>query len=432
MSKFQTVRGMRDFLPADAEKLRYVEAIVKEISKLYGFEEVITPIVEQYDLLAAKSGEEIKARMYAFKDLGGRKVALRPEFTASIARLVATTLRNEPKPLKLFSCGTLYRYDEPQFGRYREFWQSNFELIGSGKPEADVEIISLTNHLMQKIGFNEYWLKIGHVGILRGALAEEGVEDERQNVIMQLLDAKRWNKALDVAKEFGVSEKGTTALKEVFKAKGKDASKVLAMIKKSVKTYESSVAAAENLEQIIYLCKESGVKFDIMIEAGFARGLEYYTGMIFEVLVPDINISLGGGGRYDKIVELFGGDPTPAVGVAHGLDRIALALDAQNIKLAPPRQIVTVIPIGKEAAPKALEIMFKLREKGVAAELEVMGRSVSRALQDASRKEASHAIILGPDELKKGIVMLRDMKSRSQCLVDFDDALETILAKIMK
>ena len=135
MQKFQRVRGMRDFLPSDAAKLRHVEAATRTVADLFGFKEIITPLVEHYDLLAAKSGEEITARMYAFDDLGGRKIALRPEFTASIARLMATTLRNEPKPLRLFSTGTLYRYDEPQFGRYREFWQSNYEIFGSNRPE---------------------------------------------------------------------------------------------------------------------------------------------------------------------------------------------------------------------------------------------------------------------------------------------------------
>ena len=139
---FKTVRGMRDFLPEEAEKMRYVEEAARETAKLYGFEEIITPVLESYELLSAKAGEELRERMYVFEDLGGRKIALRPEFTASIARLVATTLRNYPKPLRLVYVGRLYRYDEPQFGRYREFWQSNYELIGSDKPEADVEILA--------------------------------------------------------------------------------------------------------------------------------------------------------------------------------------------------------------------------------------------------------------------------------------------------
>jgi len=426
MAKFQTVRGMRDFLPSDAEKLRYVEVIAKEIARLYGFEEVITPLVEHYDLLAAKSGEEINARMYAFKDLGGRKVALRPEFTASIARLMATTLRNKPQPLRLFSSGTLYRYDEPQFGRYREFWQSNFEIIGSSRPEADVEILSLTNHLIQKLGLRNYWFKIGHVGILRGLLSEEGIEDEQQNTVMQILDAKRWGEALKTAKKYGFSEKGIAALKEIFETKGKDASKVLTQVKKKLKKYESAVAAAENLQQIVELCKESGVEFDMVIEAGFARGLEYYTGMIFEPLIPQIEISLGGGGRYDKLIELFGGEPTPAVGVAHGLDRIALALDKQNVIPKISKQIVAVIPIGEEMVSKALSLAQQLRREGLAVEMEIMGRTISRALQDADRRKVTYAVVLGPKELKEGKVILRNMENRQQSPINIETLSETL------
>ncbi len=430
MPRFQTVRGMRDFLPIDAEKLRYVEAAAKEIARLYGFKEVITPLVEYYDLLTAKSGEEIKARMYAFKDLGGREVALRPEFTASIARLMATAMRNEPKPLKLFSTGTLYRYDEPQFGRYREFWQSNYEIVGSSRPEADVEILSLTNFLMQKLGFRKYWFKIGHVGILRGLLFEEGVKDEQQNAVMQLLDAKRWNEAFAAVSKFGVSGKGVVALKKVVKAKGKDASKIINSVKKELRHYRSPNAAIENLQQIMQLCKEGRVKFDAIIELGFARGLEYYTGMIFEPLVPEMEISLGGGGRYDKLVELFGGEPTPAVGVAHGLDRVALALDRQSIIPKIPRRAVVVVPIGGDAIPKALVVASQLREKGISVDLEIMGRTISRSLQNADRGEAAYSVILGPKELKAGKTVLRDMKTRQQSIIGIDDVAETLSKKI--
>ncbi len=430
MSKFQTVRGMRDFLPPEAKKLRYVETVAKEAARLYGFEEVITPLVEHYDLLAAKSGEEIKARMYAFNDLGGRKVGLRPEFTASIARLITTILRNEPKPLRLFSTGTLYRYDEPQFGRYREFWQSNFEIIGSSKPEADVEILSLTKYLLERLGVRNYWFKIGHVGILRGLLSDERIEDEKQNNLMHLLDAKRWNESLESVKKFGASSKGIAALKKIFESKGRDASKVLTQIKKELKEYESSLAAVENLQQIVELCTESGIEFDMSIEIGFARGLEYYTGMIFEPLVPEMEISLGGGGRYDKLVELFDGEATPAVGVAHGLDRIVLAIDKQVVAPKFSRRLVAVIPIGEGIVPKAMELASQLRKEGVPVDLEIMRRTVSRALQDADRRGSKYAVILGPKELKEGKAILRDMENRQQHLIGIEHICETISRKM--
>ena len=167
MSAFRTVRGMRDFLPQEAGRMRYIEHVTRELAQLFGYEEVITPVVESYELLAAKSGEEIRKRMYAFEDLGGRRVALRPEFTAPVARLMATKMKNEPRPMRLFCVGSLYRYDEPQYGRFREFWQANYELVGSNKPEADAEILLLTYELMRELGLHNYWLKIGHVGIIR-------------------------------------------------------------------------------------------------------------------------------------------------------------------------------------------------------------------------------------------------------------------------
>jgi len=301
MPEFKTVRGMRDFLPNEAATMRYVENITQELAQLYGFQEIITPIMESYELLAAKSGEEVRQRMYAFEDLGGRRVSLRPEFTASVARLIATTLRNEPKPIRLYCVGSLYRYDEPQFGRFREFWQSNYELFGTSRPEADVEILMLTNDLFKKTGIHNYWFKIGHVGIIRAILNAENIEEENQNKIMQLLDKQQWNDALVLAKELNVSAQGITTLKKIFKIKGKDSSKVLKEIKNTVRNYEEALSAVENFKEILVLLKEGDAEFDLYIEAGFARGLEYYTGIICEVAVPDMDVALAGGGRYDRL-----------------------------------------------------------------------------------------------------------------------------------
>src|SRR5512143_2995462 len=164
MPTFQTVRGMRDLIGEEAQTFTRIISNARKTAELYGFKEVITPVVEPLELLSAKSGEEIRQRMFIFEDLGKRNVALRPEFTASIARLTTTALRNEPKPLRLVSIGTVYRYDEPQKGRYREFWQSNFEIMGSAKPEADAEIVLLTRSLMLSLGLKGYAIKIGHIG----------------------------------------------------------------------------------------------------------------------------------------------------------------------------------------------------------------------------------------------------------------------------
>ena len=423
----KTVRGMRDFLPEDARKLRFIEHIARETAELYGYDEVITPAIEYYELLAAKIGEENRKRMYVFEDLGGRKVALRPEFTASVARLVATKLRSAPKPLRLFSVGSLYRYDEPQFGRYREFWQANFELFGSAMPEADAEIISLTDRFLTKVGLRNYHFKVGHVGVLRGIFSHEGIDEEKQNSIMQMLDKKEVEKAINLMRETKSSGESLDTLKGLLETSGRDLNSVIEKMRNIVDGYPSSVEAVENLREIVALLKDGGLKTGILLEAGFARGLEYYTGSIFEVYVPEMNIALGGGGRYDKLVEIFGGEKTPAVGVALGMDRILIALEKQKtpMRYNIPKRLL-IIPVGRSMLGEAFKLASMLRDDGFCAEVDTMGRSVTRALSDADRRGIEFTVIVGPKEIKEGKVILRHMTKRRQMIVKLDKLSEKI------
>ncbi len=426
---FKTVRGMRDLLPVDAEPMRHVEEVSRDVSKLYGFEEIITPVLETYELLAAKTSEEIRERMYTFKDLGGRKVAMRPEFTASVARLVASKLRNEPKPIRLFSVGSLYRYDEPQYGRFREFWQANYELFGSSRPEADAEILILTNDLLTKLGLQNFRFKVGHTGILRGILDQEGLDEAKQDRVRQLLDKKLWDDALTAARKAGASQQCLTVLESLLEAKSEDAFKVLENVKETVQDYESAVAAVDNLWKILELVKDSGANLEPVVEAGFARGLEYYTGIIFESYIPGLDIALGGGGRYDKLIQLFGGEPIPAVGVAQGIDRIVLAVTKQNVALKTAKErSVVVISVKEESMARVLELSAMLRNSGLSVEVAVMGRSISRALTDADRRGIAYAVIVGPKELKEKKVVLKNMSKGEQRTVPINKLIEEILA----
>ena len=428
MAEFRTVRGMRDFLPDEARLLRYVEGTARQVAGLYGFKEIVTPVVEPYELLSAKAGEEIKSRMFKFKDLGERDIALRPEFTASVARLVATTFRTEPRPFRLFSVGSVYRYDEPQKGRYREFWQSNYELMGTAKPEADAEIILVTKSLMAKAGVKGFAFKVGHVGVLRGIFVQEKLSDRVQDSVMQLMDKKQYDDAFRVIEDAGVSDRCVSVLRGLVELKGKNVFEVVDRIKECVKDYEASSSAAENLGAILKLLKESGCEIDLTLEAGFARGLEYYTGMIFEVNVPDLDVALGGGGRYDRLIELYGGEPTPAVGVAHGLDRIMLVLQMQRASVveAKEERNVVVIPVKEELNGEALRIAQMLRDADISVEVEVMGRKMTKALEDADRRRMDHAVIVGERELKEGAVVVRDLKTRQQSTVQIKRLVETL------
>jgi histidyl-tRNA synthetase len=418
---------MRDFLPEEATLLRLAESKAREVAELYGYREIITPVVESYGLLSAKAGEEVKSRMYVFKDLGGRDVALRPEFTASVARLVATTLRNEPKPFRLFCVGSLYRYDEPQRGRYREFWQSNYELMGSQEPEADAEILMLTNSLMQAVGLKGSVFKIGHVGVLKGVMNQERLSESVQNAVLQLMDKRQYDEALKLVEKAGASGKCMACLGELVKLKGSNASEVLDRTTELVADYENSIEAANNLREVLKLVSGSGCKIDMFVEAGFARGLEYYTGMVFETYAPEIDIALGGGGRYDRLIELFGGEPTPAVGVAHGIDRMLLAVQSQKAKVkAQEKRSVLVIAIKEELRAEALRVSQIIRDAGLPVEVELMGRKVAKALEDADRRKMSHAVIVGERELKEGAVVVRNLVKREQSTVKIENVVQAL------
>ena len=422
MPAFQTVRGMRDLLPEDAATLNHVMNKARETAKLYGYKEVITPVMESYELLGAKAGEEIRQRMFTFKDMGNRTVALRPEFTASIARLATSALKNEPKPLRTLSVGSVYRYDEPQRGRYREFYQSDFEIIGTGQPESDAELVLLTDSLMKAVGLRNYAFKLGHIGVLRGILSQENVDEKTQNAVLQHMDKKEYDEAFKLVE----SAECRLVLQGLLELKGSDAFATVERVQRHVKDYANAEAAAENLLDILKLISDAGCEVKT-VDPAFARGLEYYTGMIFEVNVPELDIALGGGGRYDKLIEVFGGEPTPATGVAHGLDRIALAMQAQKTPLGETRsRSVVVIPVREELKSEALRIAQMLREKGVPTEFEVMGRKMAKALEDADKRGLDFAVIVGERELKEGRVTVRDLAKRTQSEVKIDEVAQKL------
>jgi histidyl-tRNA synthetase len=360
--------------------------------------------------------------MFTFKDLGDRTVALRPEFTSSIARLATTTLKNEPKPLRTFSVGSVYRYDEPQRGRYREFWQSDFEVIGSSKPEADAEITLLTNSLMKATGLRSYAFKIGHIGIIRGILSQENVDDKLQNAILQRMDKKEYDEAFNLI----TSEKCRATLQELVQLKSSNPFETVEKMKAHVEDYAEAEAAVDNLQEILKLVTENGCPIET-VEPGFGRGLEYYTGMIFEVYIPELDIALGGGGRYDRLIEVFGGEPTPATGVAHGLDRIALAMQMQNTaQKGKQNKRVVVIPVKEELKSEALRIAQMLREAGISTEFEVMGRKMAKALEDADRRQVDYAVIVGEKELQQSAVVLRNLAKREQTVLAISNLAEKI------
>jgi histidyl-tRNA synthetase len=253
-------------------------------------------------------------------------------------------------------------------------------------------------------------------------MSQEDIDDKTQNAILQKMDKKEYESALGLV----ASEKCRTALRGLIELKGTNVLDTVEKMRAHVKGYDKAVAAVENLSEVLRLVTESGCDIQA-VDPGFARGLEYYTGIIFELYVPELDMALGGGGRYDRLIEAFGGEPTPSVGMAAGLDRIALAMQMQQTKLRTPKQKkVTVIAIKAEQKGDALRIAQRLRESGVWVEFEVMGRKMVKALEDADKRKADYAVIVGERELKEGKVVVKDLAKRTQVEVEVKSLCETI------
>lgn len=228
-------------------------------------------------------------------------------------------------------------------------------------------------------------------------------------------------------KSAGGSDKCMSTLRKLVELRGSDVLSVVGRVAELVRDYEGSVDAAKNLSEILSIVLKSECNVDMTVDAGFARGLEYYTGMIFEVYAHDLDVALGGGGRYDRLIELFGGDPTPAVGVAHGVDRMMLALQEQKaVEKAAEEKTVLVVPIKEELRGEALKVSRVLRNAGVSVEVEVMGRKMAKALEDADRRKTGYAVIVGEKELREGAVVVRNLAKREQCTVKVEDVVEAV------
>lgn len=415
MKHLENVKGTRDFLPEDLRKRRFVEEKIKECFRAYSYEEIETPIIEFRELFDARSGEEIRHRMYSFCDLGGNEIVLRPEMTAPVARLVASKLKSEPKPIRLCYIANCFRYDNPQFGRYREFWQAGFELFGALDIESDAEILIIAIDIMRKIGFKNFYVKIGDVGLLRNIFESEGIGDDYQNKIMGLLDKNKIEMALEILKDSRFY-KSHQYLESIIKLNGFDTYQVISEGRKIFNDNEKAIKILNRIENTLKLLNNSVMDVALQVDLGFARGLEYYTGLIFEIFIKGFDTALCGGGRYDKLVELFGGDPTPAVGFSLGIDRIVLAMENENlfpVQILPIFSIL-VIPIEESLYTEAFKISINLRQNGLAVQNYFFRKNIKEALSYSNKKGNDIVIIVGSKEFKRGCVIVRDMKAKEQ------------------
>lgn len=426
---FSPLRGFRILLPEEVRIFQRIENTLRKVFSLYGFEEIVLPTLEPFSLFEKKSGEEIEKHMYTFTDFGGRKVALRPELTPSVARLFVQRSGELKLPVKWCYFGSVFRYDEPQKMRYREFWQAGVELIGASSVESDLEIISLVIDSMLALGFENFSVRINDVRIFRGILRNEGFDPERQHKVMLIIDKKdkiskeRFEeelfKVLDCKKE--LFDKITSILE----LEGRSPEEVLSQFEES-----ESKEAIERLIRLFDLGREVGLGEWMVFSPNIVRGLAYYTAMVFEVIVEGIPYSVCGGGRYDDLISLYGGPDVPCVGMSFGVDRLVEAAKEKGaIKISKQRSVF-VAYIGQELKPLALRIARDLRRSGIPADVELRGRPLSKQLEYANRRGYKLALLLGRRELEKESVKMRDLDSGEELDVPLDKLVGEVKRKL--
>jgi histidyl-tRNA synthetase len=427
---YQPPRGTRDFLPDEMYKRNWVLDQIREVYEVYGFEPLGTPAFESWELLKMKSGNDVINQIYYFKDKSDRGLGLRFDLTTSLARVVATH-RELQMPFKRYAIGTVWRYENPSEKRFREFWQADADTVGVGDVIADAEVLAAAVDCLRKMGFEGFIIKINDRRILEEFVLKTGVPKER------VLDAIRAvDKLLKVGKEGVIEELKRLSIDSIEAEKLLDVLSlsgaieyVLSEVESRLKESPKGLEGCKALRDMINYAKSFGYAEYLVVELSLARGLDYYTGPVFEISAKGYEDygSLAGGGRYDEIINIFGGDTTPATGISFGIERLVPLLEKKGgLKGVTLGVDVLVAPISEKVKCEAIKVAQELRATGNRTIIDLLGRRFSKQLEYADKKHVRKVVIIGERELAEGCLTVRDMKTGEQIKVERVKLLECI------
>ena len=422
--EFTRPRGTRDFLFDEMRQRKKAERTLRNIFENYGYQEIKTPLFEELKLFTTKSGEEIVNQLYNFKDKSDRELTLRPEITAPVARLYLNELeKTSAKPIKLYYYGSCFRYERPQKGRFRQFWQFGCELIGAKSPQGEAEVIALCTDAINGLGITTADVNLNHLGIIRGLFKHFEITQETQREIMVVID--KGDKDLLIESLSGDEpvidndELNQILLKLIDMVGDKT---ILSEVEDLLEPYDEPKEALNEFKQLIELLEAFDVT-NYTLNLGVARGLDYYTGIVFEIYVPELGAQkqICGGGSYN-LVKLFGGQEVESTGFALGFDRLMNAIEElTDLEELPSHLDVYVAPISDSVRAKAYEITQKLRKSDIKADVDLNGKKFKKLMNHADKIKVPKIIIIGEKDLDEGKVTIKDMVSGEQELVDIDD-----------
>jgi len=433
----QGPKGTRDFYPEDMSFLQYIFDSWHRSCRLYGFEQYEGPMFEHLDLYTQKSGAEIEKQLYSFEDKGGRQIALRPELTPTLARMVATQGTNLKRPVRWYSISRLFRYERMQKGRLREFIQLNMDILGIEDVSADAELIAAAIDMMRRFGFDEsdFKARVSSRTLLEEMFLACGVGQEKLPALYALLDKKGKIAPEEFERELAEAAGGGDVcgkVKELFNCAGLDdvekfAKSIGIDTDTSVSTQQVStqqhprISSIAQLKKLFSLIDAYGLKDYVVFDIGIVRGLAYYTGIVFELF--DVRGSLraiAGGGRYDKLVGLYGGPVTPAVGFAAGDVVLGELIKAKSLgPKKSSRSDVFIVSIDNDAESEAIKTAQRLRSENISCEFPLKGGlNVGKQLKLADAAGSKYALFIGGDEAKSGQARLKDLADGSEELID--------------
>lgn len=412
----QRPRGTRDFLFEEMNQRKQVENTLRRVFEAYGYQEIKTPLFEDLSLFTMKSGEGIVEQIYHFQDKGGRDLALRPELTAPVARLYINELQKKQKPIKMYYFGSCFRYERPQKGRWRQFWQLGCELIGGKSPESEAEIIAMSAHCLEELGLEDFEIHIGNLGIIRGLLDEAGVSKDQQDQIMAAVDKGEIEELKDVLEELEVDLRTRDVLIKLVGMEGAPGDRaIIGEVHKLINHNQNATTALKELEELLDILEAFGFT-KYIVNLGIARGLDYYSGAVFEIYVHGLGAQkqISGGGTYN-LIELFGGERVESTGFAFGFDRLVECVKLCGAEISLPSTIdAFVAPISKDTKLEAFEIAQTLRKNGIRTDVDLVGRKLKKILSQADNLGARYVILVGERDLKEGKVTLKEMESGAQ------------------
>jgi histidyl-tRNA synthetase len=423
----QPYKGTRDYYPADKRVQNYIFSTWKRVALSFGYEEYGAPMLEPLEVYAAKSGQELASEQtYAFTDRGDRTVAIRPEMTPSISRMVAAKRQEMAYPARLFSIANFMRYERPQRGREREFWQLNVDIFGVEGALPEAEIIAMGARFLSAFGATDemFTIKINNRKVINFMMSDYlGLDGVQSQLMIKLFDRK--NKITneefrDQAIEIFGDQAAPEGLKKI----------VALLMAKTIADLPEVIRendAMKEVAELFRLLERQGVKntkFDITL----MRGLDYYTGTVFEFFDtnPENARSLYGGGRYDGLVGLFGAEPISAVGMAPGLTMTELFLQSHNLIPKLPSTTEVYLVVLGDALEGASQLAADLRDEGVNVELDITGRKLDKQLKTAVKKDIPFIIFVGEKELKSEIYPFKDTASSEEQKLSFERIVSSV------